>query len=86
MTVDSAPASLSIEGVAEAVTSGVLRALAAHASSTEEQVDIAALIAAGGLFGSVVIVGGMWPTNTKTGIAGLPGAVVGGGIGAPSGS
>jgi hypothetical protein len=84
MTVDSSPASLSIEGVTEAVTSGVLRALAAHATRSEESIDIAALIA-GGLFGSVVIIGGAWPTN-KTGIPGLPGAVVGGGIGGTSGS
>ena len=85
MTVESAPASLSIEGVTEAVTSGVLRALAAHATRSDESIDLAALIASGGLFGSVVIIGGAWPGNT-TGIPGLPGAVVGGGIGGASGS
>ena len=77
---DNPAVSLDVAGLTEAVTAGVLRALAAHQSATDQSVDIGALIKSGGLFGSVVIIGGAWPSGDGKGVIGLPG-VAGGLIG-----
>jgi hypothetical protein len=64
-----------VDQLTEAITSGVLRALAAQSAETDSPVDLAELVGKRGIFGQVIVLGGMWPDGTRIGRTVLGGAV-----------
>lgn len=81
----AAPERISVDQLAEAVTSGVLRALSSQTFRDEERpARVAELAAERGIFGQLVITCGMWPTGKEPPLigGGLPNRIVaGGGVG-----
>jgi hypothetical protein len=85
---DRSTSSLSVQDLTEAVATGVLRALAAHQAANDAPADAETLSKGGGVFGSLVIVCGQWPTGNRNplGIPGPFGGIAGGNTDEQSGS
>jgi hypothetical protein len=62
--------SIPVDRLTEAITAGVLRALAAQAAAESVDSDILGMVEKRGIFGQVVVTGGMWPTDQRAPILG----------------
>jgi hypothetical protein len=62
---DRSTSSLSVQDLTEAVATGVLRAMTAHQAANDALADMETLSKSGGVFGSLVVVCGQWPTGDR---------------------